>query len=251
MFKRKLSGLIIGVGFMFGVAGTANAGGIPTIDVANITQTTVSALKNVEAVSKQIQQYQTQLDQYKDQLLQAKTIAQAQQIWQQANSTINSMQAAANSLKTMKQQLGSMDKILELYKNPAEYSQNNCFSKAGCTATELARISQNRDAVLKLSQMYDQDVIKTVESQIDSLQKDAQELERLQKSAGNAEGQMQALTAANQIAAQTSGQLLQLRQLLTTEVKAQAAFRQAQIDKESKEKAASDKAWGQGKWKNI
>ena len=56
MFKRKLSGVIIGVGFMFGMAGTANAGGIPTIDVANITQTTVSALKNVEAVSKQISQ---------------------------------------------------------------------------------------------------------------------------------------------------------------------------------------------------
>ena len=78
MFKRKLSGVIIGVGFMFGMAGTANAGGIPTIDVANITQTTVSALKNVEAVSKQIQQYQTQLEQYKVQLTQAKTIAQAQ-----------------------------------------------------------------------------------------------------------------------------------------------------------------------------
>ena len=248
MFKRKLSGVIIGVGFMFGMAGTANAGGIPTIDVANITQTTVSALKNVEAVSKQIQQYQTQLDQYKVQLTQAKTIAQAQQIWQQANSTINQLQSTANSLKGMKQQLGNLDSVLDLYKNSSQYSQSNCFSKAGCTAAERARISENRDAVIKLNQMANNDVMKTVEKQIDSILSDSQKLEQLQNSAKGAEGQMQALTAANQISAHQSNQLLQLRQIMTAEIQAQAAYRQAQMDKEARQKAASDRAWGQGSY---
>lgn len=46
-------------------APSANAQ-ISVIDVANVRQTTVSALQNVATVAKQIQQYQTQLQQYQN-----------------------------------------------------------------------------------------------------------------------------------------------------------------------------------------
>lgn len=249
MFKSKLSSVVIGVGLAFGIVNTASASGIPTVDVANIAQTTISAMKNVESVAKQVQQYQTQLEQYKVQLTNAKTIAQAQQIWQQANSTINQLQSTANSLKTMKQQVGNLDKVLDLYKNSSQYSQSNCFTKAGCTTAERARLDENRAAVIKLNQMANNDVMKTVEKQIDSILSDSQKLEQLQNSAKGAEGQMQALTSANQLIAHQSSQLLQMRQIMAAEAQAQAAYRQAQMDNEARETAASDKAWGQGKWK--
>ena len=40
--------------------------GIPVIDGTNVVQTTISAVNNVQAVTKQIQQYQTQLQQYEN-----------------------------------------------------------------------------------------------------------------------------------------------------------------------------------------
>lgn len=39
---------------------------IAVVDVANVRQTTISALQNVANVAKQIQQYQTQLQQYEN-----------------------------------------------------------------------------------------------------------------------------------------------------------------------------------------
>ncbi|MGG7388969.1 type IV secretion system protein, partial [Escherichia coli] len=63
--------------------------GIPVIDGTNVVQTTISAVNNVQAVTKQIQQYQTQLQQYENML--QNTVAPAAYIWDQANSTINKL----------------------------------------------------------------------------------------------------------------------------------------------------------------
>jgi P-type conjugative transfer protein TrbJ len=47
--------------------------GIPVIDGTNVVQTTISAVNNVQAVTKQIQQYQTQLQQYENMLKNRRT----------------------------------------------------------------------------------------------------------------------------------------------------------------------------------
>jgi P-type conjugative transfer protein TrbJ len=78
--------------------------GIPVIDGTNVVQTTISAVNNVQAVAKQIQQYQTQLQQYENML--KNTVAPAAYIWDQANSTINKLLQAQDTLNYYKNQAG-------------------------------------------------------------------------------------------------------------------------------------------------
>ena len=72
--------------------------GIPVIDGTNVVQTTISALNNVAAVQKQIEQYVTQLQQYQNML--QNSLAPAAYIWDQANSTINKLMQAQDTLTT-------------------------------------------------------------------------------------------------------------------------------------------------------
>ena len=81
--------------------------GIPVIDGTNVVQTTISAVNNVQAVARQIQQYQTQLQQYENML--QNTVAPAAYIWDQANSTINKLLQAQDTLNYYKNQAGSLD----------------------------------------------------------------------------------------------------------------------------------------------
>ncbi len=55
--------------------------GIPVVDGVNLSQTTVSAIQNVAAVTKQIEQYKTQLQQY--QIMLRNSAAPADYIWSQ------------------------------------------------------------------------------------------------------------------------------------------------------------------------
>ena len=54
--------------------------GIPVIDVSNLAQNVVTAMKQVSAYAQQVQQYQLQLQQYANQV--KNTVAPATQIWQ-------------------------------------------------------------------------------------------------------------------------------------------------------------------------
>ncbi|MBL8501108.1 MAG: conjugal transfer protein TrbJ, partial [Nitrosomonas sp.] len=50
----------------FGYSSVTKAGGMAVIDMANIKQTTTTAIENVAQTLKQIEQYQTQLQQYEN-----------------------------------------------------------------------------------------------------------------------------------------------------------------------------------------
>lgn len=62
MKLKKLSLCVASV-FVFAGTGTAHAGGIPTIDVTNIVQTTLTSLNSFEEIANQIKQIQNQIDQ--------------------------------------------------------------------------------------------------------------------------------------------------------------------------------------------
>lgn len=78
---RRASWLIVALPFHVALAG------VPVIDAANTSQTTISAIQNVAAVTKQIEQYTTQLLQYQNML--QNTAAPAAYIWSEADQTIS------------------------------------------------------------------------------------------------------------------------------------------------------------------
>ena len=84
--------------------------GIPVIDGTNLSQNIMTAIESVAQTLKQIEQYSTQLQQYQNQL--QNTMAPAAYIWDQAQSTINGLMNAVNTLDYYKTQLGSLDSYI-------------------------------------------------------------------------------------------------------------------------------------------
>lgn len=212
---------------------------IPVIDTTNVVQTTISALNNVQAVAKQIEQYQTQLQQYENMLL--NTMAPAAYIWDQANSTINKLLQAQDTLNYYKNQAGGLDAYLKRYKDINYYRSMPCFnSNIECTIEELQSLrgaeKDNSEALKKANDA----VFKALDQQQETLQEDANKLADLQTQASNAKGQMQAIQAANQLASAQTNQLLQIRTLLVAQQNAATTLAQAQADKEAQQAAAAE-----------
>ena len=82
-------------------------------------------------------------------------------------------------------------------------------------------------------------MFKGLDRQQTNLTADAATLQRLQSAAQGAQGQMQAIGYANQLASQQANQLLQIRGLLIAQQNAMATKMQADADKEAQQAAAA------------
>lgn len=213
--------------------------GIPVIDAANVVQTTISAVNNVQAVAKQIEQYKTQLQQYENML--QNTVAPVAYIWDQANSTINKLLQAQDTLNYYKNQTGSLDSYLKRYQDINYYRSSPCFnSNVSCTAEEIAALRNADKNNSEARKKANDAVFKALDQQQESLQNDANRLVNLQSQASGAKGQMEAIQAANQLASAQTNQLLQIRSLLVAQQNAAVTLAQAQADKEAQQAAASE-----------
>ncbi|EMK7762369.1 TPA: P-type conjugative transfer protein TrbJ [Yersinia enterocolitica] len=214
--------------------------GIPVIDGTNVVQTTISAVNNVQSVAKQIQQYQTQLQQYENML--KNTAAPAAYIWDQANSTINKLLQAQDTLNYYKNQTGSLDSYLKRYQDINYYRSSACFnSNISCTADEIKALrSADKDSSEARKKANDA-VFKALDQQQESLQSDADHLVDLQSQASGATGQMKAIQAGNQLASAQANQLLQIRSLLVAQQNAAMTLAQVQADKEAQQTVADEK----------
>jgi P-type conjugative transfer protein TrbJ len=84
-------------------------------------------------------------------------------------------------------------------------------------------------------------LVRGIVAQQAQIKQDAATLERLQSQASTADGQMKALTAANELAALQQQQLLQIRELLLQEQQALAARQQTLANDEAMREAATEK----------
>ena len=210
--------------------------GIPVIDGGNLVQNVMTAIESVGQTLKQIEQYQTQLQQYENML--QNTMAPAAYIWDQAQSTINGLMNAVNTLDYYRNQLGSLDSYLGKFQDVAYYRGSPCFSAAGCSDAERAAMEENRRLASESQKKANDALFRGMEKQQDGLKDDARTLERLQSAAQGANGQLEAIGYANQLASQQANQLLQIRALLIAQQNAVATKMQADADLEAKQQAA-------------
>jgi P-type conjugative transfer protein TrbJ len=216
--------------------------GIPTIDVANIVQTTTTAMENVMQTSKQVEQYTAQLQQYQNMV--QNTASPTLQVWDQAQSTMNSLRSSIDTLNYYKRQLGSLDAYLGKFQDINYYKNSPCFNGGGnCSDLVRRALLASQQAVQSESQKKANDALfRGLDKQQDALQSDARTLQQLQVGARDATGQMQALGYANQLASSQSNQLLQIRALLIAQQNAAATRAQALADAEALRAAASSRA---------
>lgn len=224
------------------IAGTITVpaqAGIPVIDAGNLTQNVMTAIESVAQTLKQIEQYQTQLQQYENQL--QNTMAPADYIWDQAQTTINRLIAAQSTLAYYEIQLGSLDRYLEKFQDVAYYRSSPCFNgSAGCTPAEQAAMAENRRLASESQKKANDALFQTISDQQSALKDDARNLERLQGAAQGAEGQLQAIGYANQLASNQANQLLQIRTMLTAQQNAEAARIAAELDAEARGDARAE-----------
>lgn len=237
MIKKNLAAkflLLLSVGVFFPTI-PAQAG-IPVIDATNLTQNIMTALEEVAQTAKQIMQYQTQLQQYKNML--QNTESAASNIWPQAQSTIQNLISATDTLNTYKNQYGSLSAYLNHYQDLAYYKQSPCFTSAGCTAAQWRQMQQDEALASQAQMKANAASLTGLDQQQQQIQADAQQLQSLQSNATGAQGRMAAIQYGNQLAGAQANQLLQIRQLLITQQQAVATRQAAEVALESRQKAA-------------
>ena len=238
MKKLLAAKTVLVAALSFSAVGPAQAG-IPVIDGGNLTQNIMTAIESVAQTLKQIEQYQTQLQQYENQL--QNTMAPAAYIWDQAQTTINRLIAAQNTLAYYETQLGSLDNYLSKFQDVAYYRSSPCFNgTGGCTEAARAAMEENRRLASESQKKANDALFQTVADQQKALKDDARTLERLQSAAQGADGQLQAIGYANQLASNQANQLLQIRSLLTAQQNANAARIAAELDAEARGDARAE-----------
>lgn len=219
-----------------GVVSIPVQAGIPVIDGTNLGQNIMTAVESVAQTLKQIQQYQTQLQQYENML--QNTMAPAAYIWDMAQSTINGLMNATNTLNYYKNQLGSIDGYLDKFQNVNYYKSSPCFSATGCTAAEWEAMRSVQGFASESQKKANDALFRGLDQQQTNLQKDAATLQQLQSKAQSANGQLQAIGYANQLASAQANQLMQIRALLIAQQNAVATKMQADADREAQQAAA-------------
>lgn len=213
--------------------------GIPVADALNLYQTTITATNQVTQVAQQLQQYKTQLKQYENMLQNSANPGDF--IWNEASSVIRNVVSAQQTLEYLANQSGSIDDYLSNYESADDYRNSPCFQTTGCSDSERAALETRRAGSSEAVKRTNADVIRSVNQQQRTLNTDAQNLERIQAQASGANGQMQALQAANQLAAAQGNQLLQIRGMLAAQNQAAATMAQQQADRQAQEDASSTK----------
>lgn len=240
MLKRKILAAkipVLAISLALNISNPIHAG-IPVADGTNLIQNIMSAMEAVAQTAKQIQQYQTQLQQYENML--QNTMAPAAHIWDQAQQTIHDLNQATNTLAYYQNQLGSIDAYLSRFQDVAYYRSSPCFSRSGCSDAEWAAMDENRRLASESQKKANDAVFRGLELQQQNLQSDAGKLLQLQSAAQGAEGQLEAIGYANQLASNQANQLLQIRSLLIAQQNALATKMQADADLNAQYQASRD-----------
>jgi P-type conjugative transfer protein TrbJ len=238
ILAAKKTRVLIGAG-LFLLSSMPGYAGFPVFDGTNLSQNIVTAINQVTQVSKQIQQYQTQLNQYEVAL--RNTVAPAVYIWDQAQTTMNNLVNATDTLNYYKTQLGSMNGYLNKFRDVSFYSTSPCFNASGsCTAAQIQSIRNSMQWQIDAEKKANDAAMKGLDMQQASLSSDASRLRNLQSSAQGASGQLEAIGYANQLASSQTNQLLQIRSLLVSNQIAVATRQQVLADREAREQASSN-----------
>ena len=203
-------------------------GTIPVIDYSNLTQNITTALKSVAIYAQEVQQYQTQILQYKNQLLNTLGIAPALQVWQQSQAVMNQV----TGLTSMFRNGSSLQNVLSQFQDPNYWLNTPVTSYPNQPPGGQAQWQANQVFFQGLAQQTQQ------------IQTDAATLQRLQTTASGAQGQMQALQAANELAALEQQQLLQIRALLVQEQQSLAARNATSANSDAMHQAATQTYYG-------
>jgi P-type conjugative transfer protein TrbJ len=196
----------------------------------------MTATESVNQTLKQVEQYSLQLQQYENEI--KNTVAPAAYLWDQANATIDKVMGMVDTLNYYKTQAGNLDGYLSKFQNTGYYRSSPCYSANGCSAADRQAISDNQTLGSEAQKKANDAVLRGVDQQQTQLAADAAQLSRLQSSAQSAQGQMEAIGYANQLASSEINQLMQIREILLAQQTSTATRAEVVVDREAQQQAA-------------
>ncbi|MCG7556251.1 P-type conjugative transfer protein TrbJ [Pseudoalteromonas sp. Of11M-6] len=243
ILAAKLScALVLGLGAVSALKTEKASAGIPVMDITNIAQSIMQVSQMIQQYSQMIRDWQTQLQQLEQQVL--NTINPARFIWDDAKVLIGSVLDSMDSIRQFKNQFGSLNAYMSKFKDVDYYRDAVCFTDA-CSRAQMAIVmSQSRIMAKEHSEIRKQAndaLVKSIDEQQDLLERDADTLRDLQNNAQTAQGQLEAIQHANQLASNQAQQLMQIRALLIAQQSALSAEKQTSEDQKSKEMAAGER----------
>jgi P-type conjugative transfer protein TrbJ len=192
--------------------------------ITTATQNVAQTLKQIDQFAEQVRQYETQLQQYAQQLRDG--ALPASQIWNQAQGTMRDMMGLVNQA-----QGGQMLAYLQQYRDLNGWlSSNGGYYNPAAIQQGYALQKSTNDTALQMAQ-----------AQRAALLGDVQRFQGLENAAGSADGANKLLSYANQIAAEQTQQLMQMRALCNQMLEEAAARDAALANRQALMDAASQK----------
>lgn len=218
--------------FVFFWSITSFATGAPVFDIANYYQNFRMIMNQASQLKSQVEQYKYQIDQYQNMVQNTNSLTSYQ--WDNADSIINNLLDATNTIDYYKAEAGGFQGYLDKFQSAEYYQKRPCFNGSRpCTSEELKKISQNKMNASVAEKRANDAMLKGIDKQQQNLKKDSERLRTLQAQAQTADGQMKALQAASQLASHQSNQLLQIRSLMVAQQNAQAVRDASSANKEA------------------
>jgi type IV secretion system protein TrbJ len=215
-------------------------------DPSNFVQNITAAISEVTQELKQVEQYAAQLKELTTAKQQLSDMLQnTQQLdqfnWDDAQGIVSQLVELTNTIDSFKAQLGGFDNFLGQFQDIDYYRFLPCVGGNTCTPTDRAKIAENNRFGSEARKKANDALFRGIDQQQKTLQKDANHLKALQKTAQDSTGRLQVLQAANELASEQANQLLQIRGLLVAQQNALATQMQVQNDKEAKAIALEEK----------
>jgi len=222
----------------------STAASMPVFDAGNFAQNLVTAIEAVDQTLTQVLEYQNQIAQYEE--IVRNGLAPAVYTWDRLVSIQDKLQTIASSLRNWRHWLRDLDDYLRRFADLDYYRSARCYgSDLSCPESEWARIlreSQDLHGLASESQKKTLDhLLRALESSETELVEESENLERLQLQAQNAEGQMQAIQAGNQLASAQAHQLMQMRAIMVAQYRAAAMEALSSQSISAQERAARER----------
>ena len=235
MLRKVLTGLAL---CALAAAPLAFGSGIPVVDallnstatvqlhqqITTATQNVAQTLKQIDQYAAQLRQYQTQLQQYAQQLKDA--ALPVSQVWNQAQRTMGDMMSLVNQ-----SQNSQMLAYLQQYKDMNAWLSSGGYYSPTPIQQGYALQKSTNDTALQMAQ-----------AQRAALLNDAQRFQGLQQAASSADGADKLMSYANQIAAEQTQQLMQMRALCNQMLEEAAARDAALANRQALQDAATKQA---------
>ena len=203
-----------------------------TVDWKNYWQNYQILQQNIQQTKQEIEQTTLLYKQYEHMAKNAKM--PSEHIWDDINATIDNINNATATLDVYKKQLGNLQAFLNKYK------MQNDYEKAIVEDPNYIEILEEQNSFREeVKRKTTDDLIKIIDEQKKAINRDAEQIKKLQKAAAQAEGNLEAISYQNQLLAEQAHQLMQLRGAMLAQQAAIAAHLKAQADEKAQKDAAT------------